>query len=231
MRDCEFSDNKVLRSWHNNADEWVRVIDRAAIPSRKLITDRAIVEATLAHNPASVLDIGCGEGWLARRLSAEGIEVWGIDGVADLVCEAQRRGQERQHFRTLSYEALGPQAFESKFDLIVCNFSLIGERSTNAVFRNACSLLNPQGYLLVQTLHPLLSCGDENYQDGWRPGSWEGIEGDFQEAAPWYFRTVSSWVHLFIEHGLELTTLREPINPTSGKPASLILAGQFRFQP
>ncbi|WP_444885810.1 class I SAM-dependent methyltransferase [Microbulbifer sp. PSTR4-B] len=226
MRDCEFSDNKVLRSWHNNAGEWVKVVDRGAIPSRRLITDQAIFEAVLAHNPSSVLDIGCGEGWLSRRLAAEGMDVWGIDGVDELINEAKRRGQERQQFRTVCYEELDPQAFERKFDLIVCNFSLIGEEATNAIFHRACSLLNPQGYLLLQTLHPLLSCGDEKYLDGWRPGSWQGIDGDFQEAAPWYFRTLSSWTQLFIEHGLMLTTLEEPLNPTTGKPASLILAGQ-----
>ncbi|GAB2901762.1 class I SAM-dependent methyltransferase [Microbulbifer echini] len=231
VKDYEFSDIKVLQSWHSNAKAWVKVIDRAEIPSRRLATDRAIMEAILTHNPTNVLDIGCGEGWLARCLAAEGIEVCGIDGVAELIAEAKRRGQVRQHFCTLRYEDLQPQAFGHKFDVLVCNFSLIGREATNAVFSRARSLLNPQGYFLVQTLHPLTSCGDEGYHDGWRPGSWEGIDGNFQEAAPWYFRTLASWVNLFCENGLTLSSLREPINPVTNKPASLILIGQFRPLP
>ncbi|WHI50302.1 class I SAM-dependent methyltransferase [Microbulbifer sp. MLAF003] len=227
MKDYEFSDNKILQSWHKNAGEWVNVIDRAAIPSRELITNRAIIEAILAHNPTNVLDVGCGEGWLARNLAAKNIDVYGIDAVAELITEAQHRSGNYQQFLTTSYEDLDTKALGQKFDLVVCNFSLIGESATEVFFQKAGSLLNPGGHLLVQTLHPLISCGEQDYTDGWRPGTWEGIEGNFEEAAPWYFRTISSWVDLFTQNNLVLLSLKEPLNPTTGLPASLILCGRL----
>lgn len=227
MKDYEFSDKKILQSWHENAKEWVKVIDRAAIPSRELITNQAIIDAILAHSPTSVLDVGCGEGWLARVLAAKGIEVWGIDAVPELIAEAKNRSEGRQQFMTASYEDLDTETLPQKFDLVVCNFSLIGETATKTFIQKTGTLLNPGGHLLVQTLHPLVSCGEQSYIDSWRPGSWAGIDGNFKEAAPWYFRTTSSWVELFMQNGLALVSLKEPLNPATGKPASLILRGEL----
>lgn len=227
MSDSEFSDKKILRSWHKNAAPWIRAIDGAAIASRKLATDAAIVAATLEHRPGRILDVGCGEGWLARALAASGAEVWGIDAVPELVEAAQRHAGPREHYRLLTYEALAAGELQQRFDLLVCNFSLLGKESVEELFTAAPGLLNPGGYLLVQTLHPLAACGDRDYRDGWRPGSWAGFSGDFSDPAPWYFRTLEGWVELFRGSGLELVRLREPLHPESGRPASLILCGKL----
>jgi hypothetical protein len=45
---------------------------------------------------------------------------------------------------------------------------------------------------IIQTLHPLIACGDFSYQDAWREGSWAGFSDDFTDLAPWYFRTLES---------------------------------------
>ncbi|HVC18047.1 MAG TPA: class I SAM-dependent methyltransferase, partial [Rhodanobacter sp.] len=79
----------------------------------------------------------------------------------------------------------------------------------------------------VQTLHPLMACGGQPYRDGWREGSWDGFEGSFSDPAPWYFRTLESWLGLFRSSGLQLCELREPLHPVSGKPASVIFIAQL----
>jgi hypothetical protein len=104
----------------------------------------------------------------------------------------------------------------------VCNFSLIGNESVDDLFVAVKSLLHPGGTLVVQTLHPLIACGDQPYVDGWRPGSWAGFSGDFVRPAPWYFRTLESWVRLFTANGWHLEEIREPMHPNTGKPASIL---------
>jgi 2-polyprenyl-3-methyl-5-hydroxy-6-metoxy-1,4-benzoquinol methylase len=76
---------QIIRSWNINAKPWARAIQAASILSRKLVTDRAIVDAVLSVSPGRVFDLGCGEGWLARALNAQGIEVTGADAVPELV--------------------------------------------------------------------------------------------------------------------------------------------------
>ena len=228
MSDSEFSDKKILQSWRTNAAPWIRAIDSATIASRKLVTDDAIVAAARDLSPRRALDLGCGEGWLARALSGHDIEVWGVDAVAELVESARRRAGTREHYRQLSYEELARGALERDFDLLVCNFSLLGRESVEQLFAAAERLLTPGGSLLVQTLHPLEACGEASYRDGWRRGSWDGFSDDFSDPAPWYFRTTASWVKLFADSGLELAEMREPLHPQTGRPASLILRGARR---
>jgi 2-polyprenyl-3-methyl-5-hydroxy-6-metoxy-1,4-benzoquinol methylase len=171
-----------------------------------------------------VLDVGCGEGWLARELSARNIDVVGIDVIPELVEEARRAGGG--DFRVISYEDLSADHFGAAFDAVVCNFSLLGRESVESVFTAVPSLLAPSGRLIVQTLHPAMACGDYPYRDGWREGSWAGFDADFSDPAPWYFRTLESWVKLFVEHGLRLLEVREPVHPETQKPASVILVGE-----
>ena len=225
MSDSEFSDKKILHSWRKNAAPWISAIGGATIASRKLVTDAAIVAAVTALKPASALDIGCGEGWLARELASQGIDVCGIDAIAELVAAARRQSGPRETYRQLSYAELCDGALPRRFDVLVCNFSLLGRESVDSLIAAARGLLNPGGHLVVQTLHPLEACGEAPYRDGWRAGSWAGFSEEFSDPAPWYFRTMGSWVQLFTENGMSLTNLREPLHPDTGRPASLILCG------
>src|SRR5690606_31737170 len=88
------------------------------------------------------------------------------------------------------------------------------------------SLLKPGGVFIVQTLHPLIACGDLPYVDGWREGSWTGFSTDFIDPAPWYFRAIESWQRLFMNNGLRLLEVREPIHPKTNNPASIIFVGR-----
>jgi len=219
----DFSDQAVLDAWGANAAPWTDAVRAKKIASRKLVTDAAVIDALVQRNPRSLLDIGCGEGWLARVLSARGIDCLGIDAVPALVDAARVTGSSNHCvFQCLSYNELAAGALEKTFDVAVCNFSLIGETVTGAVIAAVPGLLNPGGALVIQTLHPVFSCGDATYADGWREGSWAGIDGDFAAPAPWYFRTLQNWIDLIVRRGLRVVRLIEPLHPDTGTPASII---------
>lgn len=203
---------------------WTTAVRERQIESRRLVTDQAIVNAVLDRSPRSVLDLGCGEGWLARALTASGIEVIGIDAIPALIEQAQQAGAG--DFRVMSYEDVAAGRLKLSVDAVVCNFALLGDESVAGLFGVVRSLLKPHGAFLVQTLHSLTACGDHPYQDGWRQGSWAGFSADFSDAAPWYFRTLESWIRLFAKHGLRLLELREPLHPQTQKPASVIFMAQ-----
>lgn len=216
----------ILAAWLRNATPWEAAVREQRIESRRLVTDQAIVSAIKDVAPRRVLDLGCGEGWLTRALIAEGMTVTGVDAVPELIEAARRHGGGALHI--VAYEQLAAGVPGAPFDAVVCNFSLLGEQSVEQVFAALPHLLVPGGHLVVQTLHPLIACGDAPYRDGWREGSWAGIDGDFKQAAPWYFRTIESWVALFVRHGLTLEALHEPVHPVSGRQASVIFIGRMR---
>ncbi|BES73362.1 hypothetical protein RE428_43800 [Marinobacter nanhaiticus D15-8W] len=222
-----FSDEKVIDAWSRNASQWTDAVRGRHIESRERVTNRAIVDAVLGYSPQSVLDVGCGEGWLVRALSERVNTVVGVDAIPSLIERARAAGAG--DYRQATYEEIALGAVDGTFDVVVCNFSLIGRTSVEQLFSAIPSLLSPQGVLIVQTLHPASSCGDLPYQDGWREGSWAGFGAGFTDPAPWYFRTLGSWVALFRESRFQLFDMREPIHPTTCKPASVIfIAGLAR---
>ena len=220
-----FSDQKIVQSWQKNAQPWVTAVRQGEIESRVLVTNQAIIDAVLARAPKTALDVGCGEGWLVRELGKSGINSLGVDVVQGLIDSAKKAGGGR--FRLLAFEELSREVINERFDVMVANFSLLGNESVSHVFQQAPILLNPGGALIVQTLHPVAGCGAGKYADGWREGSWAGFSEQFNDPAPWYFRTLETWKSLFQERGLRLSEIVEPLNPKTKIPASVIFTGVF----
>jgi len=217
-------EKRIVDSWQRNTGPWTVAVREGRIDSRRLVTDQAIVDAVMRRAPRSVLDLGCGEGWLARQLSARGIAVVGADAMPELIAAARTAGGG--DFRVMSYADVAAGRLGLSFDMVVSNFALLGKQSVDDLIRSAPGLLREQGLLIVQTLHPLAACGDLPYQDGWREGSWAGFDASFTNPAPWYFRTLESWTGLLTESGFQLLELREPVHPHTGTPASVILVAQ-----
>jgi 2-polyprenyl-3-methyl-5-hydroxy-6-metoxy-1,4-benzoquinol methylase len=220
MNSDQFSDAQILNSWHANAAPWTLAVRQGQIDSRLVVTDRAIVEAVLSRSPRLVLDIGCGEGWLARALAARGVRVLGIDAVPELIERAQQAGGGE--FRLGSYEQIASGMTPLRADVVVCNFALLGRESVEGLIRSMPRLLRAPATLVIQTLHPLIACGEHPYRDGWREGSWAGIDAAFTAPAPWYFRTLESWLRLLADNGLRLLEMREPLHPVTARPASVL---------
>jgi len=219
------AESLILSSWQTNAQPWVTAVREAQIESRRLVTDRALLAAIDARRPRTVLDLGCGEGWLCRALHGWGLRTWGVDATASLV-EAARAADPAGDYQCLEYAAFSRQPPARKVDLVACNFSLFGAGELVPLLSSLTQMLNPGGHVLIQTLHPHVACGDGPYADGWREGSWAGFDAAFRDPAPWYFRTLESWVALLADSGLRLEALLEPLHPLTGRPASLLLAAQ-----
>ncbi|MCK5662554.1 MAG: class I SAM-dependent methyltransferase [Thiotrichaceae bacterium] len=218
-----FSDQQIIDSWRINARPWVTAVREGEIESRLQVTNKAIIDSIIERNPKTVLDAGCGEGWLVRELSKLSVSSLGIDVVPELIIFAQKEGGGR--FKSLAYENLSYDTLKEKFDLIVCNFSLLGNESVVQMFEQVPCLLNKAGAFIVQTIHPAKGCGNEKYVDGWMEGSWEGFNEKFSNPAPWYFRAMETWKTLFINNGFTLTKILEPLNQKTDIAASVIFIG------
>ena len=96
----------------------------------------AFVLSELPPPPARVLEVGCGEGTLARALDAAGYEVTAIDPQAP----------EGAIFRRVALEALAEQG---PFDAVVASRSLHHVHDLAAGVEKIAGLLPPGGLLVV----------------------------------------------------------------------------------
>jgi 2-polyprenyl-3-methyl-5-hydroxy-6-metoxy-1,4-benzoquinol methylase len=216
---------ELRASWECNADAWTAAVRGGGIESRRAGTDAAIVHACERAGMGRVLDVGCGEGWLARTLASRGARVLGIDGSLALIERARAAGGGAR-FEVISYDALPatPAGIApGPWDLVVCNFSLLGE-DLAPLLRALVHRLASDGTLLIQTVHPwAVAAADPPYADGWRTETFARLEGTLRAPMPWYFRTLGSWVALVREAGLAVTAVDEPRSLEGGLPLSLLL--------
>lgn len=211
---------RLLQSWESNAGAWTEAVRERRIPSRRAGTDDAIVAAVLRTNPASVLDVGCGEGWLARALAAKGCRVVGIDASDALVASARELGGGT--FFAMTYEAMVPRELGAPFDAAVCNYSLF-DAELAPLLGALRGALAANGRLVIQTVHPWTACGDAPYVDGWREETFAGFGGGFTAPMPWYFRTLASWVEAIGAARFAIGRIVEPVNAETGRPLSLLI--------
>ncbi|MBL6951102.1 MAG: class I SAM-dependent methyltransferase [Alphaproteobacteria bacterium] len=224
MAKTEQDRNQDLKcSWDANAKPWTVVVRGGGIPSRAAGTDQAIVDAVGGLKPRRVVDIGCGEGWLVRRLVNDfGCDVVGIDGSAQLVADALA-AHASGSYTVLTYEALiaQPDQLGGLFDVAICNFSLLGE-DLSPILAAVGQSLAANGSLLIQTLHPWTGCGENEYSDGWRNETFATFETGDWAAMPWFYRTLGSWFRVIDAAGFIVADFQEPTDPQTRKPLSAI---------
>ncbi|GLC26631.1 class I SAM-dependent methyltransferase [Roseisolibacter agri] len=224
---------RLAESWEANADAWTSAVREGAIASRRAGTDAAIVAACAAAVPtlagAAVLDVGCGEGWLARALAAKGARVLGVDASAPLI-ERARAAQPPADapapaYAVASYEAMAADLALARgpFDVIAVNFALLGDPVAPALAACAARLA-PGGRVVVQTVHPWVAAGDGPYEPGWREETFAAFAVPFPSTMPWYFRTMAGWLDALRDAGLRLERVHEPLHPETRRPLSLVLA-------
>jgi ubiquinone/menaquinone biosynthesis C-methylase UbiE len=184
---------------------------------------------------ARILDVGTGEGQVARALRSGGADVIGIDPISAMVSEAAQRdpdmpiaqaGAAALPFAAASFDAaLACLVFEHIDDL---------DRAIADVAR----VLRPGGTFLFLLNHPLLQTPDSGWIDDqiveppeqyWRIGPYLIEQATIEEVQKDVFirfihRPLSRYLNSLAERGMTLAEMHEPAPPEG----FLAQAPQFR---
>ena len=101
------------------------------------------VRASIPSNTSRILEVGCGNGELAKQLHNLGHEVIAIDSSAKAIEDAQRLGIDAR-------KADFPDFEETPFDVIIFTRSLHHIRPLASALDQAYRLLKPAGLLVVE---------------------------------------------------------------------------------
>lgn len=92
-----------------------------------------------------VLDLGCGDGHLTRRIAESGAHVLGVDASAEMVAAARERGIEAEHAKA---EELPFR--DARFDAVFSNAVLHWVRDQDAMMRHVRRVLKPGGRFVAE---------------------------------------------------------------------------------
>ena len=111
-----------------------------------------LLEELIPLEGRDVLDVGCGEGNLARRLAAAGARVTGIDPLPSALARARADGPETTSLRYLEGVAERLPFADASFDVAVFFNSLhhVRPESMELALAEAARVLRPAGSLYVQ---------------------------------------------------------------------------------
>lgn len=212
-----------MTGWDASAAAWIAIQGEDGDFGRVHVLDVPMLALVEQLAPASVLDVGCGEGRFCRMLASRGIATTGIDPTAALI-ERARALHPEGDYRVAAAETMT----EPPHDLVVCYLSLIDMPDLDAALARIVAAIRPGGHLLIANLtafntaavhlgwvKPMIgepSFPIDHYLDE-RPRrtAWRGVD-IFN-----HHRPLKRYMQALLGHGLVLTHFDEP--PATGGPA------------
>jgi SAM-dependent methyltransferase len=179
-----------------------------------------------------MLDVGTGEGQMARAAAKLGLEVVGVDPTWRQVHEALARAGGPVYGRAIAEQL---PFRDNSFDVVVATLVFEHIVGYQQAIAEVARVLEPGGRFLFFLNHPLLQTPNSGWIDDhileeqyWRIGPYLVEDQSMQEVAqgvelPFVHRPLSAYVNAMSEVGLRVARMEEPAPP----PGFLARAAEY----
>ncbi len=177
-----------------------------------------------ARGAQRVLDIGCGEGQVGRRLASQGAEVVGLDVTDSQIRAAQDRGGLSGYLQAHANQL---PCGDARFDTVVLCLAIEHVELFEDAIQEVARVLTPGGRFLLLLVHPLLQSPGSGWVEAihsdehfWRIGSYLDDDIVTDQVGPgihlsFIHRPLSRYVHEMGRYGLLIEDMVEPSPPSS----------------
>lgn len=214
-KDEGLQSNADLVAWDSGAAAYSDI--SRLDPFKQYVDDPAFLQLLGDVSGKRLLDLGCGDGQLCRKLKTRGGLVTGVDGSAEMVKSA-RLADPDGDYQVVDI-ANDPLSFEDGlFDIITAKMVLMCVHPLDAVIRNSVRTLRYNGLFAVDIVHPpqpFFQSLDEEESIYSLPANYvyhkEG-RGNITfggEQFPFYYRPISQYVNDIIAAGLTFRRMSE----------------------
>lgn len=132
-------------------------------PFHRYLVFPGMLELVNAQPGKRILDVGCGNGTLTRRLAASGAAVMGVDVSETFVEQAAKRSGSAISYEILdatSDEELAKLTSLEDFDSVVCSMALHDIPTISPLLNALPALMNKNGSFVFSIPHPCFNMGE-----------------------------------------------------------------------
>lgn len=200
------NDPDAIALWNAKAEDWHAQVGRDGDLNRRLNSDPVLWAFLGDVSGLTVLDAGCGTGYLSRKLAERGAQVIAID-CAERMIEVARRESPDAHaidYRVGSIADLDGIA-DAGVDRVVSNYVLMDLPDLDHAAGAFHRVLKPGGVAVAIVSHPCFPLGDMDETETQGAFAVRWTEPYFAprrvEEAPWnHFTTPFVWYHRPLRH-------------------------------
>jgi ubiquinone/menaquinone biosynthesis C-methylase UbiE len=198
-------DDRTTVDWEEMAAWWdERQGDEGDLWHRTLI-DPTLFRVLGPVEGLHVLDLACGNGYIARKLARSGARVMGVDAFRPIIEHARAR-EERESLGVVYHVADAARLDglgDASFDVVVCNMALMDIPDAEGALREAAHMLRLRGRLVASFSYP---CFDVSVSSsGWAVERM-GFETTVFRKVSRYRRVFEHWIPWRGEAGQEWRT-------------------------
>jgi ubiquinone/menaquinone biosynthesis C-methylase UbiE len=141
--------------YDENAAFWIRQIRQRRDRYRTDFTDGVIVRALDAKPGETIVDAGCGEGWLSRECASAGANVIGVDNCVAFI-EAARAANNGDHLAPVFHvgDVRALPVPNASADVVVANHVLTDVPEPWTAVSDFARVLRPGGRFVALMIHP-----------------------------------------------------------------------------
>ncbi len=217
--------NDLAAAWERNAADWIALVrDPAELDAHYHRYHRDLFLELVPPPTGRTLDLGCGEGRLARDLAVLGHDVTGVDRSPTMLAAAQVASPQLEWHLA---DAAALPLPDASFRLAIAFMSLQDTDSLDGAVHEAARVLEPGGHFCIAVVHPLNSAGSFTSDGSDSPFA---IEGSYLDNS--YFvdelvredgvlrlesihRPLHEYAGALTHAGLLIEELREPALPAA----------------
>ncbi|MEP6759203.1 MAG: methyltransferase domain-containing protein [Actinomycetota bacterium] len=230
---AEATNDDVRQCWDALASYWDEQMEAGNTWQRTLIAP-AVERLLELRAGERVLELSCGNGEFARRMTELGGAVLATDFSEPMLEHARAHGGDidYRHLDATDRDAVRALATDGPFDAAVTNMAIMDMIDIDPMAEALASLVRPHGRLVISTLHPAFNSGEvirveeETENERGRvirthsikrstyitPSVGMGTALESQPTTHWYFhRPLHVIVAPFLDHGWVIDGLEEPV--------------------
>ncbi len=207
------SNAENIRAWESIPAQLIEGFGDEGDFGRQHLLNPAIFRMLGDVGGKSILDAGCGQGYLCRLLAQQGAHVTGVEPATPQIAYAIRSERSARLGITYIQEDLSLLRLNDRlFDAVVANMVFMDIPDYHQAMLNCVRCLKDGGSLIFSLIHPCFEGSDSEYsENGYIAVTEYFQEHSIEQTYGYRFhRTLSQYLNMVIQSGCRIAEIVEP---------------------